>query len=466
MSRRSLDDEVEDQSENKPARPCTPVYPGDPVKSSTSTPRSKEPHSRLFGLFQDRLYHSVSEMEKHLPGGIWASAMDDLIARGMAFDRVEDDGEVYFRVRNRPQDEPRQAISDLLMGISLSTHRPSEESSEITVDEEEEFDLGGSEETNEGEAKEGEGIIVLSDPSDDLSLPVSDTIVMTAAILAQKGMGKTYLATVMAEEMMLSPAATGPVVIIDPLGNWYGILSKADGTPSPFKMLVLGGRFGDFSITNKDGSKVARIVNGGRPNSFLIDLSEMSVVEQHEFVADFVVTFHEIADRSPIHIIVDEADEFAPQRLDGDSAHQKRCFHAMDRLVRRGRARGIGTTMITQRTAVISKNLLTQVNAMFLMAMGAPNDIRAVETWLMRRVSEEHRDECLRDISTMRPGVAFFLRSGEYPMFRKFKVKRKLTYDSSSTPSGKAPNVLRSHPSPSLLALAKSLLSGSVGVTP
>jgi len=59
-----------------------------------------------------------------------------------------------------------------------------------------------------------------------LDLPI-DTVTQTFAILARKGAGKTYTGMVMTEEMV---DAGLQMVVLDPLGAWWGLRSSADGT--------------------------------------------------------------------------------------------------------------------------------------------------------------------------------------------------------------------------------------------
>jgi len=80
---------------------------------------------------------------------------------------------------------------------------------------------------------------------------------------------------------------------------------------------------------------VALLVQEIRPHSVILDLSLMFPAEQHEFVADFVLKLFMLSVRSPLHLIIDEVDEFAPQSLQG-SRHQKRSLEVIDRFVRRG----------------------------------------------------------------------------------------------------------------------------------
>jgi hypothetical protein len=277
--------------------------------------------------------------------------------------------------------------------------------------------------------------MVISDSPEALTLSVEESVSMTAAILAKKQSGKTYLGMVLAEEFLSVKAHQIPVVVIDPTGVWHGLRSMADGQPSSFQILILGGRHGDLSITAKDGAKAAEVVNAVRPHPVVLDVSSLAVVEQHEFVGSFIDGLYSSESRSPLHLIIDEADEFAPQVLSKSSKHHKSCLDAIDRLVRRGRSKGIGVTMITQRCAVISKNVLSQTGALWFLNMDDPRDLVAVEARLNHGVTEQQKMECINQIPRLQPGFAYYIQTGVSPKFRRFKVRRKKTFDSSKTPT-------------------------------
>ena len=65
----------------------------------------------------------------------------------------------------------------------------------------------------------------------DLNL-ASDVVTQTFAILAIRRVGKTYTASVIAEEMM---KAGLPFVALDPIGAWWGLRAGADGKHEGFR---------------------------------------------------------------------------------------------------------------------------------------------------------------------------------------------------------------------------------------
>ena len=82
------------------------------------------------------------------------------------------------------------------------------------------------------------------------------------AIVGMAGSGKTYSAGTLVERIM---AADGRVVIIDPLGVWFGLRLKPDGvTASRFNPIVFGGPHGDLPITELSGALIGETVAGMR----------------------------------------------------------------------------------------------------------------------------------------------------------------------------------------------------------
>lgn len=283
----------------------------------------------------------------------------------------------------------------------------------------------------------GDQLVISADGS--LVLPARASVTATRAILAKKGSGKTYLAMVIAEEF-LHFGRPMPFVVIDPTGVWYGLSSLASAQPSPQPVLILGGVNGDLQIAPDQGALVAKIVTAQWPCPVVIDVSEMLPEEQHLLVSQFGEALY-ATNRKPLHVFVDEADEFAPQHIDSTYKHQRRCFHVIDRLVRRGRNRGIGLTAITQRPAVLHKNILTQVDGIMVMHLVAPHDLEAVETWMKPIMSNSDRGACLQALPKLAVGEGFFMQGGSLvvPCIR-FLTRPKVTFDSSKTPSVDEPN--------------------------
>lgn len=423
----------------KVRKPCSPIYLRDPLEPSIRVKLQgpKLVRDRLLEIMGDFQWHAARELEQVFPQGEWVRAMRELLPYRWAFERTLHS----LRLCRREPGERVQSLAALLAGIDAtrldSVEKLPEEGTKCREKHvrEHEGKVEGDFDPTGDEVKEPEGPrLVLSEDPGELTLPAAESVTMTAAILAKKGSGKTYLGGVLAEELLSCLGLQAPVVIIDPAGPWHGLLADADGKPSFVSMLILGGAHGDHSITCRQGVQAAEAVHEIWPRSVLLDLSLMAPAEQHEFVADFGQRLYTLNVRSPLHVIVDEADEFAPQVLDSSSRHQRRSLGVIDRMVRRGRTKGFGTTLITQRTAVIAKNVLSQTDSLFLLNMVAPADLEAVNEWMKYRISAEHRMACLEQLPNLPPGTAYFMQSGQASKFRRFVVRKKKTFDSSRTP--------------------------------
>lgn len=264
----------------------------------------------------------------------------------------------------------------------------------------------------------------------DFALPLA-LITETIAILAKRGAGKTYLMRKIAEAMIVRGL---PVVIIDPIGVCWGLRSSADGKGAGLDVIIFGGDHGDLPLEPESGRVLAEwVVAERRPVVF--DLSAFpSKSAERRWVADFAETIYR-KNRDPLHIMLDEADNFAPQQpQQGD----KRMLGAINTLARRGRARGIGMTLATQRSAVLNKNVLTQAEILVAMRMTAPQDRKAIEEWIKYHGDKEDRDKVLGSLSALAVGEAWFWSPGFLDGLHRVKVGKCDTFDSSATPKAGA----------------------------
>ena len=232
----------------------------------------------------------------------------------------------------------------------------------------------------------------------DLTLP-DEAVTETFCILAKRGKGKTYTAAVMAEELI---GAGLPVLVLDPVGVWWGLRSSADGTGDGLPVVIFGGDHADVPLEPTAGELIADVVVDERIPA-VIDLSSLSKTKAKSFTAAFLERLYQ-RNRDPLHVIVDEADAFAPQRATGDTA---RVLGAMEDLVRRGRARGLGTTLVTQRPAVLHKDVLTQAEVLIAMGMTGVRDVAAIDEWVRLHADEDQAVELKRSLASLPTGTAW-----------------------------------------------------------
>lgn len=261
--------------------------------------------------------------------------------------------------------------------------------------------------------------------SSSLSLPL-EAVTQTFAILAKRGVGKTYTGAVLAEEML---KAGEQIVVCDPVGVWYGLRSSADGKHEGFSVVVFGGEHGDVPLEEAAGEVVgSAIIEHGF--SAIIDLSLLRKGAQVRFMTDFAETLYRL-NRKPLHLFVDEADAFAPQR---PMPGEQRLLGAFEDIVRRGRARGLGVTLITQRAAVLNKNVLTQIEVLVVLRTIAPQDRDAIDAWIEVHGTQKQRDAMAEKIASLEIGQAYFWSPGWLDIFQLVKVRARETFDSSATP--------------------------------
>ena len=177
--------------------------------------------------------------------------------------------------------------------------------------------------------------------ADGFDLPL-EAVTETFAILAKRGSGKTSTAVVLAEEMI----GTGQQVLtVDPTGVWWGLRAgRSGGQDGGLPVVIVGGDHADLSLVETEGAALAKMLVA-EGVSAVLDLSQLSKSATRRVMTDFLETLYRV-NRDPLHLIVDEADLLAPQRLPKDML---RLLGAMDDVVRRGRAHGLGVTLISQR---------------------------------------------------------------------------------------------------------------------
>lgn len=262
--------------------------------------------------------------------------------------------------------------------------------------------------------------------ADNFAFPL-ETATETIAIVARRGAGKTYTARKLAEGLLLAEI---PTVIVDPIGVCWGLRSSASGKEAGLPIVILGGEHADAPLPEDSGALVADMVNQHRM-SCVLDMSLMRKGATHRFFTDFAEHLYHVQ-REAVHLIVDEADEFAPQR---PMPNEARMLGAMEDLVRRGRARGIGMTMITQRPSVINKNVLTQCEILIALQMSHNLDLKAVDEWVKLHGTDEERERFLASVPSLQKGEAWIWSPSFLKCFTRVKVAKCRTFDSSATPA-------------------------------
>jgi len=153
--------------------------------------------------------------------------------------------------------------------------------------------------------------------SDSLTLDLG-FVTKTCGILAQRRVGKTYTASVIAEELV---AAHQPFVVLDPTGAWWGLRAAADGVRPGLPVVIVGGQHGDLPLERTGGRVLAEIVVE-HPGYYVVDFSLFESAEaERQFATDFIERLYRLKGHAghndPLHLLIDEADRFVPQRQRG-----------------------------------------------------------------------------------------------------------------------------------------------------
>lgn len=255
-----------------------------------------------------------------------------------------------------------------------------------------------------------------------LRLP-ADAITQTFGVLAVRGAGKSNLAAVMAEEMF---SAGLPFVVIDPVGAWYGLRSAGNGQGPGLSVVILGGKHGDVPLEKAAGAMVADLIVDERLSAVL-DVSEFSKTDRIRFLTDLAERLYR-RNQDPLHLFLEEADDFIPQKPFREEA---RCLAAWETIVRRGRAKGLGITMVTQRSAAINKNVLTQIETLFVLRITAPQDRKAIAAWVEY---QGQAGELLESLAGLEAGEAWVWSPQWLKTMKRVRIRRRATFDSGATP--------------------------------
>jgi uncharacterized protein len=264
--------------------------------------------------------------------------------------------------------------------------------------------------------------------SPDVTLPI-DAVTQTFAILGKRGSGKTNTAGVLTEQLI---GAALPVCYVDPIGVTWGLRYSRDAKSPGLPVVILGGDHADVPLDESGGAVVADFLLEHRPPSIL-DLGLFSKGAQRRFMVDFAERLYH-KNREPLHLLLDECDTFVPQRIDHGG---ERLVGAINDLVRKGRARGIGVTLISQRPALINKDVLTQVETLIAHRMTGPHDRDAIARWIEMNADEDGAG-VLASLQVLGDGDAWIWSPSYLHTLRRTHINLRETFDSSATPKAGA----------------------------
>jgi len=250
-------------------------------------------------------------------------------------------------------------------------------------------------------------------------------------IIGTSGSGKTYAALGMTERLL---QAGSRVIIIDPLGVSWGLRLTASGKrQSKYKAVIFGGKHGDLPLSEKSASLIGEAL-ATADDSAIIDLSDFPTkASERRFMLAFLKSLYKNANGEPVHIIMDEADEWAPQRILDKEGDATKLLGMVQTLVRRGRVKGFIPWLITQRLSVISKDVISQIDGMITFKVTSINDRATLAQWVDGSADSDTIKALKGNVPSLKVGTGvIWFPSRE--IFKTASFPTRNTFDSSRTP--------------------------------
>ncbi|HHR85079.1 MAG TPA: DUF87 domain-containing protein [Candidatus Acetothermia bacterium] len=249
--------------------------------------------------------------------------------------------------------------------------------------------------------------------SSDLELDLEDIIGQCIAILGIRGSGKSNTAGVIFEELLRN---NYPLSIIDIDGEYFGLKEK-------YEVLVVGrGEGVEIEVDENCAQEIAQI-SMEKNVPVVVDLSGFLSDERTAFLQEYLTALWNLAGklRHPYIIGIEEAHEFIPQGV------KTELKELIARVALRGRKRGLGAIVISQRSAKVDKDVLSQAGMLFLHRVVHEVDMRVYSELLPWRKAETK--EIVTALST---GECVYLNGDNViPIY----VRERETFHAGFTPS-------------------------------
>lgn len=248
------------------------------------------------------------------------------------------------------------------------------------------------------------------------------------AWIGTSGSGKTYNAGGGVERLLKMGAR---VVIVDPLDVWWGLRLQADGEKPAFPLVIFGGAHGDMPLNENAGALLGETA-ATMSESCIVSLGGLQTkAAERRFMLAFLDAIYRKTNPAkcgPFHIVFDEADLWAPQRSTEPMLQSR-----MEEIIRRGRIKGFIPWLITQRPAVLSKDILSMADGLIAFKLMSSQDRDALGGWIEGQADRQTGKDILNSLPAMQRGQGVvwvpgrgILETATFPL--------KSTFDSSRTP--------------------------------
>ena len=227
-------------------------------------------------------------------------------------------------------------------------------------------------------------------------------------VLGSSGSGKSYAVGVLCEELCRNEV---PFAIVDTEGEHTGLKEK-------FETILVGEDEGsDLAWDNLDLNDLARQAPDISP--LILDVSDLP--DPKEQIASFITALYETLTerRTPYLVVVEEADKFVPQY------GQRVPIFA--EVARRGRKRGMGLMICSQRPSLVDKNVLSQCGNQLIGKLIIQNDLQSVAQFFPGKGLP-------KELTSLKTGQ-FFAMGGFSPAPSLVTIKKRVTKAGGVTPS-------------------------------
>jgi uncharacterized protein len=267
------------------------------------------------------------------------------------------------------------------------------------------------------EATEQRQQLIQIDVDGRVQLLLSSLIGKTITVLGISGGGKTNTVAVLLEGMLKLGL---PMTITDPEGEYWSLREQ-------FQLVIAGrGKHVDLVLENPDQARELARLSHKDGFSVILDISGVKKVEREELIFAYMDALWESAEetRKPYELVFEEAHLFIPERGKSELSDLLNDFAL------RGRKRGLGIIISSQRSAKVNKDVITQSSDYFLHKVVHPVD-KGVYKDLIPLPAREVEEI----VGRLEPGQAVFMRN-HVPQV--IQVKRRDTYHPGATPEGDA----------------------------
>ncbi|HVP22388.1 MAG TPA: DUF87 domain-containing protein [Conexivisphaerales archaeon] len=239
------------------------------------------------------------------------------------------------------------------------------------------------------------------------SVDADHVVTGRTCVMGASGSGKSYLVAVICEELC---KAGVPFLIVDTEGEYHTLKEKYD-------LLWVGDEPGcDVRWSELRLGELAAASLQSQP--IILDLS--GVDDQRSLLGTYLTALYaEVSRRRlPYLVVLEEADRFIPQ------AGER--LPILDEIARRGRKRGLGLIVCTQRPSVVDKNVLSQCSSQLIGRLVIKNDLQAVSHFFPGQ-------QLPKQLTTLPPGSFYAMGDlSQQPV--QIAVRARETSHGGSTP--------------------------------